>query len=372
MQPEILIVIILLLLTLVAVAAIFFKISTKDDGSQSTRDLVDRLEAMRAEAQRLQTESRQEMQTHLSRVNDNVYKGLSDSQKSMQTQFAQTSKIIEDITTRLTSLDNTNKQVLDFSSQLQSLQNILKNPKQRGVLGEYWLESLLRNTLAPDSYEMQHRMGLDDSTGKELIADAVIFIRDLIIPIDAKFSLENYNRIMEEPDAERRMALEKEFKKDVQNRIDETSKYIQPQKGTLDFAFMFIPAEGVYYNLINAEIGSGVNSQSLINYAFGKRVMIVSPTSFFAYLQTVILGLKELRLETETAEIKKHLADLDRHIKSYADCHEKIGKQLGTVVNNYNVSSGELKKVHKDTLRIISGSMEELIDVELVEKPTIE
>ncbi len=372
MQPEILFVIVLLLLALGVLVALFFKMSANGSSSASTKELVDRLEAMRAELQRSHAESRQEMQTNLSRVNDNVYKGMSDSQKTMQTQFAQTSKIIEDITTRLTSLDNTNKQVLDFSSQLQSLQNILKNPKQRGVLGEYWLETLLRNTLPPDSYEMQHHMGKDENTDKELIADAVIFIRDLVIPIDAKFSLENYNRIMEEQDAERRMQLEKDFKNDVKMRIDETSKYIQPQKGTLDFAFMFIPAEGVYYNLINAEIGAGVNSQSLINYAFSKRVMIVSPTSFFAYLQTVILGLKELRLETETQEIKKHLSDLDRHIKSYVDCHEKIGKQLSTVVGNYNVSSGELKKVHKDTLKIISGSMDDLIEIELIDKPTIE
>jgi DNA recombination protein RmuC len=312
------------------------------------------------------------MQTNLSRVNDSVYKGLSDSHTTIQTQFAQTSKFIEDVNVRLTSLDSTNKQVLDFSSQLQSLQNILKNPKQRGVLGEYWLETLLRNTLPPDSYEMQHHMGKDENTDKELIADAVIFIRELTIPIDAKFSLENYNRVMEEQDAERRERLEKDFKTDVKMRIDETSKYIQPQKGTMDFAFMFIPAEGVYYNLINAEIGSGVNSQSLINYAFSKRVMIVSPTSFFAYLQTVILGLKELRLETETQEIKKHLADLDRHIRSYADCHEKVGKQLGQAVNHYNTSSNELKKVHKDTLRIISGSMDELIEIEIVEKPNVD
>ncbi len=371
MQPEIIVVILLLLVTIGTIMALFFKISSNHNAGTSP-DLIERLQEMRAEVQRLQSETRQELQAQLTRVNDNVYKGLSDSQKTIQTQFTQTSDIIKDITHRLTSLDNTNKQVLNFSSQLQSLQNILKNPKQRGVLGEYWLESLLRNTLPPDSYEMQHHMGKDEGTDKELIADAVIFIRDLVIPIDAKFSLENYNRIMEEQDGERRIQLEKDFKSDVKMRIDETSKYIQPQKGTLDFAFMFIPAEGVYYNLINAEVGAGVNSQSLINYAFGKRVMIVSPTSFFAYLQTVILGLKELRLEKETQEIKKHLVDLERHMKSYAECHDKIGSQLATVVKNYNTSSNEFKKVHKDTLKITSGSLDTLVEIELVEKPLVE
>lgn len=358
-------------MTISTIIALYLKVSSTQSANSGI-DLLTRLQEMREELQRTNFEARQEMAAQLTRVNEQVYKGLSDSNKSILTQSAQTSQLIQDITTRLTTLDNTNKQVLDFSSQLQSLQNILKNPKQRGVLGEYWLETLLRNVLPPDAYAMQHRMGHDDGTDKELIADAVIFIRDQIIPIDAKFSLENYNRIMEEQDAERREKLEKDFKKDVQNRIDETSKYIQPQKGTMNFAFMFIPAEGVYYNLINAEIGSGVNSQNLIDYAFTKHVMIVSPTSFFAYLQTVILGLRELQLEKSTQDILKRVADLSKHIASYVECHDKIGKQLATVVNNYNVSSNELKKVHKDTLKITSGSMDDLIEVEIVEKPMVE
>lgn len=371
MQPEMIVVIILLLATLGALAAIYFKLAGAKNGSASP-ELIERMESMRAEFQRQQFEGRQELQTHLTRVNDNVYKGLSDSQKTIQTQFAQTTKIVQDITERLTSLDKTNKQVLDFSSQLQSLQNILKNPKQRGVLGEYWLETLLSNVLPQDAYEMQHRMGTDETTGKELIADAVIFVRDQVIPIDAKFSLENYNRIMEEQDPERRERLEADFKRDVQERINETAKYIQPQKGTMSFAFMFLPAEGVYYNLMNAEVGSGVNSRGLIEYAFAKHVMIVSPTSFFAYLQTVLLGLRELQLEKSTQDILKRVADLSKHVKSYGECHEKIGKQLGVIVNNYNTSSNELKKVHKDTLKITSGSLDDLIEIETVEKPAIE
>ncbi|MFA5945746.1 MAG: DNA recombination protein RmuC [Patescibacteria group bacterium] len=371
MQPEIIIVIILLLGLIGAVIALYLKLSNSSQ-SKSVSDLTTRLQEMREELQRSHFESRTEMQMQLTRVNDNVYKGLSDSQKTIQSQFSQTSKIIEDITAKLTTLDNTNKQVLDFSSQLQSLQNILKNPKQRGVVGEYWLEALLGNVLPKDSYQMQYHMGTDENTGKELIADAVIFIRDQIIPIDAKFSLENYNRIMEEQDAVKREQLEKDLKTDIKLRIDETAKYIQPQKGTMNFSFMFLPAEGVYYNLMNAEIGSGINSRSLIEYAFAKHVMIVSPTSFFAYLQTVLLGMRELQLEKSTQDILKRVADLGKHVRSYAECHDKIGKQLATVVGNYNVSSNELKKVHKDALKITSGDMDDLIEVELVEKPLLE
>ncbi|MBU4453373.1 DNA recombination protein RmuC, partial [Patescibacteria group bacterium] len=281
-------------------------------------------------------------------------------------QFEQSAQIIQDVTNRLTELDRTNKQVLDFSSQLQNLQNILKNPKQRGVIGEYWLETLLRNVLPPESYKMQYKIGTDEKTHQILIADAAIFIRDQVIPIDAKFTLENYNRMMETQDEVEREKIEKIFKSDVKKRIDETSKYIQQEQGTMSFAFMFIPAEGIYYNLLNAEVGAGINSNNLVEYAFSKHVMLVSPTSFYAYLQTVLLGLRELQLEKSTIEIIKRVAELGKHMKSYSDYHEKLGKNLNTTVNQYNQSSGELRKMGKDVSRITSGESEVIIDIEEV------
>ncbi len=308
---------------------------------------------------------------NLQALQDQLNKNTQHTHVTIQEQFKQTSKIIQDVTERLTKLDATNKQVLDFSSQLQNLQNILKNPKQRGVLGEYWLETLLSNVLPKNSYEMQRAMGTDEKTGKALIADAVIIIRNQLIPIDAKFSLENYNRMAEEQDPERRTKLEAELKQDVKTRIDETAKYVRPEAGTMNFAFMFIPAEGVYYNLLNAEVGSGINSKSLVEYAFSKHVMIVSPTSFYAYLQTVLLGLRELQLEESTTEIIKRVAELGKHFGSYADYHNKLGGHLGTVVNQYNLSSGELRKVHKDVGRITNGTMDEPVEISTVEKPLL-
>lgn len=342
---------------------------TSSELSKNVNDVVDKL---RLEMQLMSDRDRAELQQQLNRVNDQLYKGMNDSQSVIRQQFDQTSKIIQDVTQRLTTLDSTNKQVLDFSSQLQSLQNILKNPKQRGVLGEYWLEQLLGNVLPPDAYRMQHRLGTDETTGKELIADAVIFVRELIIPIDAKFSLENYNRLMEESDAERREKLEKDLKTDIKNRIDETAKYIQPQLGTMTFSFMFIPAEGVYYNIMNAEVGSGINSRSLIDYAFTKKVLIVSPTSFFAYLQTVLLGLRELQLEKSAQDIIKRVGELGKHFRAYADFHDKIGKNLATVVNQYNQSSGELRKVSRDVVKVTDGSTLDILEIEDIAKPLVE
>lgn len=203
---------------------------------------------------------------------------------------------------------------------------------------------------------MQHQLGIDPNNGLKLVPDAVIFIKEMLIPIDAKFSLENYNRITQEPDAARRDELEKLFKADVKLRIDETSKYIQPEMGTSNFAFMFVPAEGVYHNLISADVGAvKINSRNLIEYGFEKGVMIVSPTSFFAYLQTVIMGLKALQIEESVKDIQKQTEQLMRHMKAYEEHHNRLGKQLETTVRTYSASSSEFKKIDKDIYRITEG-----------------
>jgi DNA recombination protein RmuC len=345
----------------------------KGDDSVASQNLLQELARLREEFQRSTTEQRQEVQTKLDRVNDQLYRGLSDSQKTIQGQFEQTSRIIQEVTTKLTTLDATNKQVLDFSSQLRSLQDILKNPKHRGILGEYYLETLLKNALAPESYHMQYRLGKDDD-GKDLIPDAVVLVKDKIIPIDSKFSLENYNRISEEADATERLKLEKAFVNDLKNRILETSKYIQPDKGTMDFAFMFIPHEAIYYDLLVNKIGGTEDdNESLIQRAASKyHVIIVSPTSFLAYLQTVLQALHALKIEERAQDIIKHVSDLGKHFRAYSEFHLKVGNNLTTVVNQYNISSNELKKVSKDIIKITNGTSEDILEVISVEKPLIE
>jgi len=139
---------------------------------------------------------------------------------------------------------------MGFAQQLQSLENILKNPKQRGILGEYYLETILKNVLPPRLYQMQYKF----KNGE--IVDAVVFVKDKIIPIDSKFSLENYNKMAAETNPARKEELEKIFKIDLKNRIDETAKYIRPDEKTMDFALMFIPSEGIYYDLLINEVGS--------------------------------------------------------------------------------------------------------------------
>ncbi len=286
---------------------------------------------------------------------------------SLKYQSTESVKIVRDITERLTKLDETNKQVVSFADQLQSLQDILKNPKQRGILGEYYLETLLKNVLPPGSFQMQYPF--KDGT----IVDAVVFVKDKIIPIDSKFSLENYNRLVEEKDQNQKEILEKAFRSDLKNRIDETSKYVKASEGTMDFAFMFIPHEAIYYDLLISQVGAvKVNTRDLIEYAFKERhVIIVSPTSFLAYLQTVLQGLKALKIEETAQDIIKRVNDLGKHLKSYEDYHSRLGTSLATTVNHFNSSRKELGKIDKDVMKI-SGTAIEIEAIELAKPETEE
>ena len=298
------------------------------------------------------------LQNQLNELTRTLDSKLGESNKVMQEQFGQSSKVIQgitgqshqilkDVTERLTKLDETNKQVAGVGDQIRSLEGILKNAKQRGVLGEYYLETVLKNVLPPGSYEMQYKF----KDGE--IVDAAVFVQEKVVPIDSKFSLENYNRIVSSDNEVEREQLEKAFKGDLKKRIDETSKYIRPVENTMEFAFMFIPSEGVYYDLLINQVGAiKISTEDLIEYAFRKNVIIVSPTSFLAYLQTVLQGLRALQIEKDAQEIQKRVSQLGKHVLNYEDYMKRLGNQLGTTVNTYNASYKELGKIDKDVMRI--------------------
>jgi DNA recombination protein RmuC len=307
-------------------------------------------------------------------LRDSMDNKLSETHRANQAQINNTARMVEGITGQsakqiadvvagLTKLEETNKQVVNFSSQLQSLQDILKNPKQRGILGEYFLEETLKNVLPPNSYQMQY--AFKDGN----IVDAVVFVKEKIIPVDSKFSLENYERIINCTDADEREKLEKLFKQDLKNRIDETSKYIKPDENTMDFAFMFIPSEAIYYDLLVNKVGAvQVNTKDLIEYAFkDKKVIIVSPTSFLAYLQTVLQGLRALQIEESAKQIMVNVEKLGKHILAFEEYMKKLGGGMMTVVNQYNTAYKELGKIDKDVVKITEG--ERGIEPLILEKP---
>lgn len=314
-------------------------------------------------------ESMKLLLTQLNEISRTVDQKMGETSRmmheSVRTQFGESAKLIREVTQGLTKLDETNKQVVSFADQLQNLQDILKNPKQRGVLGEYYLETVLKNVLAPGMYQMQYAF----KNGE--IVDAAVFVGSKVIPIDSKFSLENYNRALEARDAEERERHEKAFKNDLKIRIEETSKYVRPEDDTMEFAFMFIPSEGIYYDLLVNQVGGmKTNTRDLIEYAFSKKVIIVSPTSFLAYLQTVLQGLKAMQIEKDAEEIKKRVGELGKHLQAYEEYYAKLGNSLSTTVNHYNAAYKELGKVDKDVMRITGEKMG--VETLSIEKPALE
>lgn len=298
-------------------------------------------------------------------MGDKIERGNTNIQQSVQKQLSESAKLVADVTQRLAKLDETNRRVVDVADELKTLQNVLSNPKQRGVFGEYYLESVLDNVLPPGQYKMQYKFADGE------IVDAVIFLeKGQILPIDSKFSLENYNRMIEASGKEREGYMQK-VKADLKGRIDETSKYIRSAENTMDFAFMFIPSESLYYDLLINNVGQGGSSRDLIEYAFrDKHVIIVSPTSFMAYLQTVLQGLRSLQIEEQAKDIQIRVGKLGVHIAKFETFMQKLGASLGTTVNHFNSAHKELGKVDKDIVKIAGNDSG--VEPLLIDKPSNE
>jgi DNA recombination protein RmuC len=289
---------------------------------------------------------------------------LGTSNKQLASQSAASIRILQQVTEKLTKLEGTNKNVGDIAAELKTLQNVLQNPKQRGVIGEYYLEQILKNTLAPGAYELQYKLA------DGLIVDAVIKLDDKILPIDSKFSLENYNRLIEAKDGVRE-PLEKLFKTDIKNRIDETAKYILPGKGTLDQALMFIPSEAIYYDLLANKVGlGGVSGRNLIQYASEKKVTIVGPSTLSAMLQTIMQGLRSMEIHRDTEKIRKNIEQLQKHLLAHNAYMMKLGSSLGTTVGHFNTTYKELGKIDRDIVKI--ADTEATVEPMLLDKPKLE
>lgn len=305
------------------------------------------------------------LQQRLDALDHEMRDSLSKSSEHHQRASHQMTSTVRDVTERLVKIEETNKQILNFSGQLEELQRVLTNPKQRGILGEYYLETLLKNLFGPELYQMQY--GFSDG----VIVDAAIFVKDKIVPIDSKFSLENYNRLIQAESDEDKKRYERDFINDLKLRIKETAKYIRPEEGTMDFAFMFIPHEAIYYDLLINKIGSiGDSTESLLQRAASSyHVIIVSPTSFTAYLQTVLQGLNALKIEEQTKHIRKRVMELGKHMQAYEQHHNSVGKHLNTVVNQYNLAGKEFVKIDKDVMRITGDALG--IEPDVVDKPQL-
>ena len=362
----------LLGLIIVIALAIYFKKPKKETGS-SQELLLQLNEALRKEIQEIRKEvgensekGRKEIEEKLKDINKGISTFQESSKEDMQKQFASSNKVIKEVTAELEKIKGTNEQVLGFANQMKTLEKILGNQKQRGIFGEIQLQNLLANVLPPELFQMEYHFENGEAV------DAIVRVGDFIIPIDAKFSLDNYNKMIESSDKTEIAKLEKKFKKDIALRIEETSKYIRPNEKTTDYAYMFIPADGLYQDLLNSRVGSlQINSKDLVDHAYTKKVMIVSPMSLFPMLQITVKALHNLKVEKSIEDILKNIDKLSNHLNAYKDSHDRLGKTISTVVNHYNKSSNEFKKIDKDVTKISGGTKSIDFEPQLLDKPNI-
>ena len=365
-----LVIIILLVVVFFTLIYLIYKTSSSKSSIEAT-DLLNfsnslniQIQDIRKEIDSNSRESRGEIEKKLNNINKQINDYHQSSAVSITQQFKESNKVIKDVTTELEKIKGTNEQVLSFANQMKTLERILGNQKQRGVLGEIQLENLLANVLPPELFQMQYSF-----SNKEIV-DAIVRVGDFIIPVDAKFSLDNYNKMIESTNKDELAELEKKFKADIKNRIDETSKYIRPNEKTTDYAYMFIPADGLYQDLLNSRVGSlKINQRDLVNYAYEKKVMIVSPMSLFPMLQITVKALHNMKVEDSINDIIKNVEKLSNHLNAYKTYHDKLGNTLGTAVNHYNDTTKEFKKINKDIIKI-SGSTDLDINTDLIEKPS--
>jgi len=334
---------------------------------QLTNNLSNDIQNIRKEVSQNSEKNRTEIETKLSEINKEINNYHKISKEDIQKQFTESNKVIKDVTEQLGKIKGTNEQVLNFANQMKSLEKILSNQKQRGILGEIQLENLLANVLPPDLFQMQYSFLNGESV------DAIVKVGELIIPVDAKFSLDNYNKMIESSDNSEIKILERKFKDDIKNRIDETSKYIRPNEKTTDYAYMFIPADGLYQDLLNSRVGSlKINSKDLVSYAYSKKVMIVSPMSLFPMLQITVKALHNLKVEKSIHDIMMNIDKLSNHLNSYQNSHNRLGKSLSAAVNHYNDSSKEFGKIDKDVIKISDGNFKVGIETDVVNRPLTE
>ena len=277
---------------------------------------------------------------------------LNQNLQSMSSQFQKTSGTIGstlgDVKKDLGKMEEVTREVLDKAKTISSLESLLRAPKFRGGFGELFLGDLLAEYLTPAQYSLQHRFKSGETV------DAVIKIGKNIVPIDSKFPLENFKRYMEEEGKKTKEDLRKKFISDVKKHIDVIAdKYILPDEGTYEFAMMYIPAENVYYETILKDENLG-GEKSISHYANHKRVIPVSPNSFFAYLHVIVFGLKGLEIEKSARSIFQTLArlrgDLDRFKKDF----QVLGTHLGNARTKFDEAEKRLDKF-SDKLELASS-----------------
>lgn len=307
-----------------------------------------------------QNQSVEFLQREISSLRDQLSKNLSESskmmmesQKTVGERLDKAAQVVGDVQRTLGSLDSATKQVFNVGKDIAQLQEILRAPKLRGSFGELFLGDLLAQILPANNFSLQHTF----KSGE--IVDAVVRLGRLV-PVDSKFPLENFKRLVQQQDAQEKTMARKKFVADVKRHIDAiASKYLLPDEGTYDFALMYIPAENVYYETIIKEEGI-TDEGSLMTYAFSKRVVPVSPNSFYAYLHTISMGLRGLQIEENARHIIEQLARLRGDFSRFKEDFSLLGKHLSNSRTKYDDAERRLDRFG-DKLLLAGGEGNETL-----------
>jgi DNA recombination protein RmuC len=295
------------------------------------------IESARGEARRAQSDTLASVRQELQHFTAQMATQMGQVGSGVQRELQNVGQVMGAVQGSLGRLGEVTQRVFDIGKDIAGLEQILRSPKVRGGLGETFLEGLLGQMLPREHYELQYGFATGDRV------DAVVRIGGRLVPVDAKFPLENFRRLLEETDDERRRQMRRAFGRDVKARVDEIAKrYILPDEGTFDFALMYIPAENVYYEII---VKSEGEEDSPATYAMGRHVIPVSPNSLYAYLQVIVLGLRGLQIEKDAREIQGRLGRLRGDLDKFRDLWDVVGKHLTNARNKYDEASAALDRV---------------------------
>jgi DNA recombination protein RmuC len=281
---------------------------------------------------------REQMSRSLAESSQALRESLQGLRGNMQDSFTSATRAVTDVTARMSQLEESSKRILELGKSMSELQDILKAPKLRGGLGELFLEDLLKQILPPAHFTMQHRFSTNEAV------DAVIRLGDNLVPVDAKFPLENFRKMVAVEDEKERIQHRKQLTADIKKHAASIAdKYIKPDEGTFDFALMYIPAENVYYETIIRDEKFG-EDRSISEYALSKKVIPVSPNSFYAYLKAIVLGLRGLHIEQSAQEVLATLSALRGDLKRFHGDFDKLGTHLEHAGKSYDSAGKRLEK----------------------------
>jgi DNA recombination protein RmuC len=368
-------IIVIALVFLVALAAVAFflraqirSMQVSNEQGTSLQLMQQQLDALRQQlqeslasnAQLISQQMAQTMTTVGTNLNQ-ISSQIQSSQGAMGQRLDHATRVVGEVQNRLGALDEAAKRIFEVGKDLNELQNILRAPKLRGGLGELFLEELLQQILPSHCFTMQYPF----KSGERV--DAALHVMDGIVPIDSKFPLESFRRMMDAPADEERRAARKTFILDVKKHVDSIAKkYIVPEEKTFDFAMMYIPAENVYYETIIKDESFG-EEKSIASYALTRHVVPVSPNSFYAYLQAILLGLRGLHVEESAHEIIRNLQQLRGNFERFAESFALIGTHLNNAQSKYTQAEKQLDKLQNK----LDQAMQTKEQVELPTPPAV-